>query len=248
MKPGIQKAQPHVAHFGVCLAGVLPDQRRTEIELCYPVKAQGAFTDIALVLGWVKFDVHALIVVTGLALVSTIQNAALRFWLATPSRWGRGTIHTKAKAPVLKNTFSEAVAAPTDKRGFVTPNLWSWCACTASLFWSVVGVIRKDARTASDVFLTTTLHPMRVRTLTVALVPPEGAKTMTATTPTTGTAHALNFEAVNTTTSEAQAFALLQAASDAAMAKLYLSRGNIPAARRKAVQLLKALQAMEVAA
>jgi hypothetical protein len=91
-------------------------------------------------------------------------------------------------------------------------------------------------------------HPTRVQTLTVALVTPEGAKTMTATTPTTGTAHALNFEAVNTTTNEAQAFALLQATSDATMAKLYLSRGNIPAARRKAVQLLKALQVMEVAA
>ena len=45
-----------------------------------------------------------------------------------------------------------------------------------------------------------------------------------------------------------QAFAVLQATSDATMAKLYLSRGNIPAARRKAVQLLKALQVMEVAA
>ena len=49
-------------------------------------------------------------------------------------------------------------------------------------------------------------------------------------------------------TSEQQAFALLQATSDATMAKLYLSRGNIPAARRKAVQLLKALQALEVQA
>ena len=47
---------------------------------------------------------------------------------------------------------------------------------------------------------------------------------------------------------EAQAFALLQATSDATMAKLYLSRGNIAGARRKAVQLLKALQALEVAA
>ena len=44
------------------------------------------------------------------------------------------------------------------------------------------------------------------------------------------------------TTSEQQAFAVLQATSDATMAKLHLSRGNIPAARRKAVQLLKALQ------
>ena len=50
------------------------------------------------------------------------------------------------------------------------------------------------------------------------------------------------------TTSEAQAFALLQATSDACMAKLYLSKGNIAAARRKAVQLLKALQQLEVLA
>lgn len=167
---------------------------------------------------------------------------------------GRGTIRLKPKGPVRKNTFSEAVAAPTEKRGFVTPNFWGLCACTALRFWSVVGVIRKDARTASDVFLTTTLHPMRVRTQTVALVTPEGAKTMTATNvasasartpitlPTTG--NTTHFDG----TSEQQAFALLQAASDATMAKLYLSRGNIPAARRKAVQLLKALQALEVQA
>ena len=48
------------------------------------------------------------------------------------------------------------------------------------------------------------------------------------------------------TTSEDQAFALLQATSDATMARLYLSKGNIAAARRKAVQLLKALQVLEV--
>ena len=57
-----------------------------------------------------------------------------------------------------------------------------------------------------------------------------------ATLPTTG----------YTTTTEAQAFALLQATSDCVMAKLYLDKGNIPAARRKAVQLLKALQSLEV--
>ena len=56
--------------------------------------------------------------------------------------------------------------------------------------------------------------------------------------------NALNFEAVKTT-SEAQAFALLQATSDAALAKMYLQQGNVPAARRKAVQLLKALQSLE---
>ena len=47
------------------------------------------------------------------------------------------------------------------------------------------------------------------------------------------------------TTSEAQAFAILQATSDATLAKMYLAKGNIPAARRKAVQLLKALQSLE---
>lgn len=48
------------------------------------------------------------------------------------------------------------------------------------------------------------------------------------------------------TPEESRAFALLQATSDATMARLYLARGNITAARRKAVQLLKALQSMEV--
>ena len=66
-----------------------------------------------------------------------------------------------------------------------------------------------------------------------------------AITPTTGNTHTH----LDTSTSEdARAFALLQAASDATMAKLYLARGNVPAARRKAVQLLKALQLLEVAA
>ena len=187
-----------------------------------------------------------------LALRDALNTAAFRIWCAAPSGWGRGTIRIKPKGPVLKNTFSEAVATLTAKQGFVTPNFWGLCACTALWFWSVVGAIRKDARTASDVFLTTTLHPMRSKTQTVALVTPEGAKTMTATTVAsantrTPITNALNFEAVKTpTTSEAQAFALLQATSDATMAKLYLSRGNIAGARRKAVQLLKALQALEV--
>lgn len=46
------------------------------------------------------------------------------------------------------------------------------------------------------------------------------------------------------TAEEQHAYALLQATSDATMARLYLSKGNIPAARRKAVQLLKALQSL----
>ncbi len=49
------------------------------------------------------------------------------------------------------------------------------------------------------------------------------------------------------TTEEQHAYALLQALSDATMARLYLHKGNIAAARRKAVCLLKALQQLEVA-
>ncbi len=81
-----------------------------------------------------------------------------------------------------------------------------------------------------------------MKTQTVALVTPEGAKTMTAS-------QVASRSAAPTTqvpTEETRAFALLQATSDATMAKLYLSRGNVAAARRKAVQLLKALQLLEV--
>ena len=46
------------------------------------------------------------------------------------------------------------------------------------------------------------------------------------------------------TTSEAQAFAVLQATSDASLAAFYLRRGDVKAARRKAIRLLKALQGL----
>ena len=63
------------------------------------------------------------------------------------------------------------------------------------------------------------------------------------TSPTVASASA---RSTTPTTEEQHAFALLQATSDATMARLYLSKGNLPAARRKAVQLLKALQVLEV--
>lgn len=47
--------------------------------------------------------------------------------------------------------------------------------------------------------------------------------------------------------SEVQAFALLEATSSASLAAFYLRKGNVAAARRKAVQLLKSLQSLEVA-
>ena len=166
---------------------------------------------------------------------------------------GHGTIAPKPKGPVCEDTFSEAVAAPTEKRGFVSSE---FSRCRHSGIGMVSGGMGLPVRMAARLrtCLQHPVHQMRVKTQTVALVTPEGAKTMTATpvasaSARTPTANALNFEAVKTpTTSEAQAFALLQATSDATLAKMYLSRGNIPAARRKAVQLLKALQQLEVLA
>ena len=47
------------------------------------------------------------------------------------------------------------------------------------------------------------------------------------------------------TTEDQRAYALLQALSYASMTRLYLHKGDVPAAKRKAVQLLKALQSLD---
>ena len=49
------------------------------------------------------------------------------------------------------------------------------------------------------------------------------------------------------TTEEERAHALLQALSSASLARLYLHKNNVPAARRQAVLLLKTLQTLEAA-
>ena len=49
-------------------------------------------------------------------------------------------------ALVFSDTKSEAVATPTDKRGFVTPKFWGWCSRIALM---VSGGVRLSARTAA---------------------------------------------------------------------------------------------------
>ena len=168
---------------------------------------------------------------------------------------GHGTIAPKPRGPVLVTPKSEAVAAPTDERGFFTPEFLPMPEIRLRMVLGAGSAYPQGRRQGFGLVTTPRAHQSRPsQALDGFLVTPEGAKTMTATpvasasarTPTT---NALNFEAVKTaSTSEAQAFALLQATSDATLAKMYLSKGNIPAARRKAVQLLKALQQLEVAA
>ena len=143
----------------------------------------------------------------------------------------------KPRGPVRKNTVSVEVAAPTVKRGFVTPKFLGLVRLNASVRWlrGVVGPTRKDGRTATDVFLTTTLHPLRVRTQTVASLNPVGTKTMTK--PQGRIAPALAISATHHHAHQLYA----DACNCAAMARWYTQRGNIPAATRKARQHLAAL-------
>lgn len=150
----------------------------------------------------------------------------------------------KPRGPVRKNTTSKAFATPNDKRGFVMPKFLGLVRPRASVQWlrGMVGATRKGVRTALDVFLTTMLHPLRVRTQTVVLLNPKGTKTMTAittdnsaTTPAQGTPDPIQLHA--------------QAHNALNMAVFYLRQpqANTAAARRKAVQALAALRGLSVA-
>ena len=178
-----------------------------------------------------------------LALRDALNTAMLRAWCVSPSALIRGRIRAKAKAPARKNTFEPAVATPTDKRGFVMSKFPGLVRLHRSrMVYGHGGGYPQGRPHGWFRVLNHHAHPLRVRTQRVVLKSRQGATTMSASPMASRRA------APTPTTSEQQAFAVLQATSDATMAKLYLSRGNIPAARRKAVQLLKALQVMEVAA
>ncbi len=173
----------------------------------------------------------------------TLNHALLRAWCAVPSRWGRGTIGAKAKAPVLENTFEPAVATPTDKRGFVIPEFWA----LVRLHWSrmVFGHGGGHPQGRPHGFtrvLNHHAHPLRVKTQRVVLKSRKGATTMRPSpqasrraapvtpTPTTG-----NHDPI-------QLFA--DAHNALAMASYYLRQpeGNHAGAARKAGQALAALR------
>ena len=176
-----------------------------------------------------------------LALVSTaIQNAVLRFWCATPSRWLRGTIRTKAKAPARRNVFGKAVAAPTDKRGFVMSKFWGLVRLHLSQAVYGHGGGYPQGRPHGFTRVSNRhAHPLRVETHRVVLKSRKGAPTMhpttsasvRVTTPTTGKSHQfdpiqLHVDAVNA----------------CAMASYYTRKGNHAGAARKAVQAVSALR------
>lgn len=153
-------------------------------------------------------------------------------------------IATSPKGLVRKNTTNTAFATPTDKRGFVMPKFLGLVRLSAPVQWlrGMVGATRKDVRTAVFVFLTTMLHPLRVRTQTVVPLIHTGTKTMTAittansaTTPAQGTPDPIQLHA--------------EAHNALNMAVFYLRQpqANTAAARRKAIQALAALRGLSVA-
>ena len=178
-----------------------------------------------------------------LALNKALNELVLRVWCATPSSWGRGTIRSKAKAPVLENTFGQAVAAPTDKRGFVIPKFSGLVRLHLSrmVYGRGGGYPQGRPHGLSRVF-NHHAHPLRVKTQRVVLKSRQGATTMTAspvasrsaapTTPTTGKTPT-HFDPVATHG---------EAVNAAAMARWYAARHNYTAAARKAVQALAALR------
>ena len=140
----------------------------------------------------------------------------------------------KPKGPVLENTTSEAVAAPTDKRGFVVPNFRGWRTCAASMVSGGMGLPARMAARLRTCFQHPA-HPLRLKTQTVVfLATPEGAKTMTAITqrkpaPITSTTDTI--PTTNLTT-------VLAAFNACNLASCYIERGNFAAARRKLAQAL----------
>ncbi|WP_143059569.1 hypothetical protein [Giesbergeria anulus] len=154
-----------------------------------------------------------------------------------------GKIGPKPRGPVRRNTKSVEVATPTDERGFVTPQFFRYgLSHSGMVYGHGVGYPQGHPHGYGRVS-NRHAHPLCVETQRVVLHP-VGAKTMQQVTlartaaPTPKAA-----PAIPTTT----AHALLEATTSASLAGFYLRKGNLTAARRKAVQLLKALQVMEVA-
>ena len=151
----------------------------------------------------------------------------------------------KPRGPVRKNTTSTAFATPNDKRGFVMPKFLGPVRLRASVQWlrGMVGATRKGVRTAVDVFLTTMLHPLRLRTQTVVLLNPTGTKTMTAIT----TANSATTTPAQGTSDPIQLHAAAHNALNMAVFYLRQPQANTAAARRKAVQALAALRGLSLA-
>ena len=165
-----------------------------------------------------------------LALAHTaINHAALRCWC-------RGTIRTKPKGPVCDDTFGQAVATPTDKRGFAMPKLWGLVRLHLSrMVYGHGGGYPQGRPHGLSRVINHHAHPLRVMTQRVVLKSRQGATTMSTSPMASRRAApaspafdpvATHFEAVNA----------------CAMARWYAARYEHTKAARKAVQAVSALR------
>jgi len=127
------------------------------------------------------------------------------------------------------------------------PNFYDWCVFSPGFSWlrGVAGHIRKDCRTATDVFLTATLHHMRVETHGVDTLSPVGAKTMPAISQASH--RAAPASPAMGTIDPIQLHADAHNALNMAVFYLRQPQANTAAARRKAIQALAALRGLSQA-
>lgn len=168
-----------------------------------------------------------------------------RLALACTTGASYGKISTKAKAPARKNVLGIAVATPTDKRGFVMSEFSGHgVGRTRMVYGHGVGYPQGCPHGYSHV-LNRHAHPLRVRTQCVASKSRIGATTMHQVNPMGHLAPMPKAAPAIPSTTEAQAHALLEATTSASLAGFYLRKGSIAQAKRKAVQLLKALHTLQ---
>lgn len=143
----------------------------------------------------------------------------------------------KLKGPVLENTNEPEVATPTVKRGFVTPK-FSGQVHLRALPFMVMGGMGLSARTLARLVpcFQHPVHPMRLKTQTVASLIQPGTKTVTAIT------HQVSRRAAPANSDPIQLHAETHNALSMAVFYLRQPQANVLGARRKAIQALSALR------
>ena len=148
----------------------------------------------------------------------------------------------KPRGPVTQKHQSVEVAAPTYKRGFVMLKFPGAVRLHCSpMVTGRGGAYPQGLPHGYGRVFDHHAPPYALKNANGGFLSPVGTKTMThvtqgRTTPTPATSATHHH-----TTEERRAFAALEAANCAALARWYSARGNVKAARRKAVQLLAAL-------
>ena len=176
------------------------------------------------------------------SLVALANTCATASATTLPSTCAEGIIAPKPKgpgliSPVLDTPLVQRLQAPPTSGLFA--RLKFQARRYAALCPMVLGVgahTRKDCGMAEPMCLSP-LPPAGLDSLRVVPKSRQGAAMTNPQGQTTPTAHH--------TTEERRAFAALEAANCAALARWYSARGNVKAARRKAVQLLAALAVLE---